>query len=34
MSALENRMHDDFKEFFKVLAEPDKRIQRLEDRDK
>jgi hypothetical protein len=34
MTALENRMHDDLKEFFKVLTEHDKRIQRLEDRDK
>jgi hypothetical protein len=32
MTALEHRMHDDLKEFFKVLT--DKRIRRLEDRDK
>jgi hypothetical protein len=34
MTAFENRMHDDLKEFFKLLTEHDKRIQRLEDRDK
>jgi len=34
MTALKNRMHDGLKEFFKVLTEHDKRIQRLKDRDK
>ena len=34
MTTLENRMPDDLKEFFKILTEHDKCIQRLEDRDK